>query len=274
MNVAATIGEARAMLAGLPRPLGFVPTMGALHAGHLQLVKSARAECASAAASVFVNPMQFGPAEDFDRYPRDYAGDRDALASAGAALLFAPERSEIYPAGFTTSIDVGAAGSGFEGAARPTHFAGVATVVAKLLNIVRPDVLYLGQKDAQQTAVLRRLVRDLDFESRVEIVATVRDPDGLALSSRNAYLNETERAAAPSLQVALRGILEALQSGESKERALERGRKALSPLAQLEYLDVVNADTFEVLETLRPPAFIIGAARFGRTRLLDNVWVA
>lgn len=261
------------MCAGLARPLGFVPTMGALHAGHLQLVATARAQCASVAASVFVNPMQFGPDEDFDRYPRDYTADRDKLAVAGVALLFAPERSEVYPAGFTTSIDVGAAGTGFEGALRPTHFAGVVTVVAKLLNIVRPDVLYIGQKDAQQTAVLRTLVRDLNVPTRVEIVPTVREGDGLALSSRNVYLTQAERAAAPSLHTALQTALEALQAGEGKARALERGRKALSPVAQLEYLDVVHADTFAVLETLAPPAFIVGAARFGQTRLLDNLLV-
>lgn len=273
MNVAATIGEARALLAEMPRPLGFVPTMGAIHAGHLQLVATARAQCASVAVSLFVNPMQFGAEEDFDRYPRDDAGDRDTLAAAGVALLFAPERSEIYPPGFTTSIDVGAAGKNFEGALRPTHFAGVATVVAKLLNIVRPDTLYLGQKDAQQTAVLRTLVRDLDFPARVEIGPTVREADGLALSSRNAYLSPAERAAAPSLHTALQTALEALQAGEEKTRALERGRKALSPLARLEYLDVVHADTFAVLEALQPPAFIIGSARFGETRLLDNLAV-
>ncbi|MDP9111229.1 MAG: pantoate--beta-alanine ligase [Candidatus Eremiobacteraeota bacterium] len=274
MNVAASIGEARAMLAELPRPLGFVPTMGALHAGHLKLVAAARSQCATVAASVFVNPMQFGPDEDFERYPRDFNGDRSKLAAAGVALLFAPERSEIYPAGFSTSIDVGAAGKGFEGDARPTHFTGVATVVAKLLNIMQPDVLFVGQKDAQQSAVLRRLVRDLDFPVRVEVVATERESDGLALSSRNAYLNQAERAAAPSLQAALRVTLDALESGESKTRAIDRGRKTLDPLAQFEYLDVVSADTFEPMERFKPPAFIIGAARFGETRLLDNLWVA
>lgn len=274
MNVAASIGEARALLAELPRPLGFVPTMGALHAGHLKLVEAAKSQCVAVAASVFVNPMQFGPAEDFERYPRDYDGDRSKLAAAGVALVFAPERSEMYPAGFSTSIDVGAAGKGFEGAARPTHFAGVATVVTKLLNIVRPDVLYIGQKDAQQSAVLRRLVRDLDFAVRVEVVATVREPDGLALSSRNTYLDQSERAAAPSLQAALRATLDALRSGESKTRALECGRKVLDPLAQLEYLDVVSADTFEPMEGLEPPAFIVGAVRLGATRLIDNLWVA
>lgn len=273
MNVAASIGEARARLAQLTRPLGFVPTMGALHAGHLRLVEAARAQCHSVAASVFVNPMQFGPGEDFERYPRDDAGDREKLAAAGVALLFAPEESAMYPAGFGTSVDVGAPGTGFEGSSRPTHFAGVATVVTKLLTIVAPDVLYVGQKDAQQTAVLRALVRDLDFQTRVEIVPTVRDPDGLALSSRNAYLTERERAAAPSLYAALQATLAAFHAGETKPRALERGRAFVSPEAQLEYLDVVNADTFAVLEELKPPAFIIGAARFGRTRLLDNLLV-
>ncbi|HEY9180484.1 MAG TPA: pantoate--beta-alanine ligase, partial [Candidatus Baltobacteraceae bacterium] len=159
MNVAASVQAARDGLAALPRPLGFVPTMGALHAGHLQLVQAARAQSQSVAASVFVNPTQFGPLEDFERYPRDDEGDRQKLGSCGVDLLFAPDVDAMYPRGFSTTVDAGEIGTRYEGAVRPAHFRGVTTVVSKLLNIVRPDVLYLGQKDAQQTAVLRKLVR-------------------------------------------------------------------------------------------------------------------
>jgi pantoate--beta-alanine ligase len=172
-----------------------------------------------------------------------------------------------------TSIAVGDVGSRFEGAARPTHFVGVATIVTKLLNIVRPDYLYLGQKDAQQTAVLRKLVRDLEFPVSIVVVPTERDNDGLALSSRNAYLSPQERAAAPSLHNALQAVRLAMGAGRSKADALAAARTRLSPLAQLDYLDVVDANTFAPIETLEPPAFVIIAARFGTTRLLDNLWI-
>ncbi|MGZ3522466.1 MAG: pantoate--beta-alanine ligase [Vulcanimicrobiaceae bacterium] len=274
MIVATTPGEAREALRALPRPLAFVPTMGALHRGHLQLVESARAACASVVASVFVNPMQFGPGEDFERYPRDFEGDREKLEAAGVSVLFAPAPKEMYPAGFSTTIDVGAVGTNYEGAVRTTHFRGVATVVAKLLHIMQPDVLVLGQKDAQQTAVLRKLVRDLAFPTVVEIVPTVREADGLALSSRNVYLNPEERAAAPTLHAALEAMLGAMRDGAIAARARERALAVLSPIAKLDYLDIVHADTFEPIERLAPPAFIIGAARFGATRLLDNLWIA
>jgi pantoate--beta-alanine ligase len=273
MHVASAVASVRERLAALPRPLGFVPTMGALHEGHLQLVQAARNQCATVAASVFVNPAQFGPGEDFERYPRDYDGDRDKLAACGVDLLFVPEAQAMYPAGFSTSVDVGQLGTTFEGAIRPTHFRGVATVVSKLLNIVRPDVLYVGQKDAQQTAVLRRMVRDLDFEVRVEIVPTVRESDGLALSSRNAYLTEEQRAAAPSLHVALETMLAELRAGKDTASARESALGVLRTPGIWDYLDVVDADTFAPLERLEPPAFVIGAARFGTTRLLDNLLV-
>ncbi len=274
MAVAATVEQARAAVGVLPRPLGFVPTMGALHPGHLALVAAARAECASVVASVFVNPAQFGPGEDFERYPRDYAGDRAKLEHAGASLLFAPESGAIYPPGYSTVIDVGPMGARYEGAVRPTHFRGVATVVSKLLNVVRPDVLYVGQKDAQQTAVLRKMVRDLDVPVRVQIVPTVREDDGVALSSRNVYLTAEQRAAAPTLHAMLRAFLGRLREGASGEAAAREARPVLSPLAQLDYLDLVDADTFEPLAALRSPAFAIAAVRFGNTRLLDNIWVA
>ena len=274
MKIAATIAQARALLDALPRPLGFVPTMGALHEGHIALVRAARERCAAVAASVFVNPLQFGPSEDLARYPRDFDGDRRKLEQAGIDVLFAPEPAVMYPPDFSTSVDVGAMGTTFEGAIRPTHFRGVTTVVAKLLHVVAADVLFLGQKDAQQTAVLRKMVRDLEFRSLVEIVPTVRERDGLALSSRNAYLDPAQREAAPTLYRALTALESALRAGAGKAAAIEAARAALSPLAQPDYFDVVDADTFDPLEALRAPAFVVGAARFGQTRLLDNLYVA
>lgn len=273
MHVASAVEPARERLAALPRPLGFVPTMGALHEGHLQLVRAARSQCATVAASVFVNPAQFGPGEDFERYPRDYEGDRDKLAACGVDLLFVPDAQVMYPPGFSTSVDVGELGATYEGAIRPTHFRGVATVVNKLLNIIRPDVLYVGQKDAQQTAVLRKMVRELDAGVRVEIVPTVREPDGLALSSRNAYLTQEQRAAAPSLHLALETMVAGLRDGKDTASARESALGVLSAPGVWDYLDVVGMDTFAPLECLEPPAFVIGAARFGTTRLLDNLLI-
>lgn len=273
MNVVSAVAPARQALAALPRPLGFVPTMGALHAGHLRLVEAAREQCASVAASVFVNPTQFGPLEDFERYPRDYEGDRRKLESSGVDLLFAPDVEAMYPPGFSTTVDAGEVGTRYEGAIRPTHFRGVTTVVSKLLNIVRPDVLFLGQKDAQQTAVLRKLVRDLDFSARVQIVPTVREADGLALSSRNVYLSPEQRAAAPSLHRALEAMLADLRDGKDARTARDRAWRLLDPIAVWDYLDLVDMNTFGPLQQLKTPAFVIGAARFGSTRLLDNLLV-
>jgi pantoate--beta-alanine ligase len=262
----------REIVRALPRPLGFVPTMGALHAGHMRLVEVAREECASVAASIFVNPMQFGAGEDFMKYPRDVTGDGAKFAAAGVDVLFVPEADTMYPPGFSTAVDVGVMGAVFEGALRPGHFAGVATVVTKLLHVVQPDVLYLGQKDAQQTAVLRKAVRELAFAAEVRVVPTVREVDGLALSSRNVYLNARERSAAPDLYRALLSIRDALAIGAKKEDAIAAAH--LAEGFELDYFDVVDADTFEPLDTLRAPAFIIGAARLGAARLIDNIWIA
>jgi pantoate--beta-alanine ligase len=268
-----TIAEAREIFAALPRPLGFVPTMGALHDGHLELVRQARRRSAAVGVSIFVNPLQFGPSEDLSAYPRDAQRDREKLAAAGVDVLFAPDAATMYPPQFSAVVDVGSLGAVFEGAVRPGHFRGVATVIAKLLNIVRPDVLVLGQKDAQQAVVLRRVIDDLDFPVEIEMVATVREPDGLAMSSRNAYLDAAQRASAPSLHRALVAMLETLEHGTDKRSAIEAGVAALDATARLDYLDVVDAADFSPLDRLRPPAFIIGAARFGTTRLIDNLWV-
>jgi pantoate--beta-alanine ligase len=247
--------------------------MGALHEGHLALVRRARAESVAVAASVFVNPLQFARDEDLGRYPRDNEGDRSKLAQAGVDVLFAPSPAAMYSPDFATSVDAGPIGEVFEGAIRPGHFRGVATVVNKLLNIVRPDVLYLGQKDAQQTAILRRMIRDLEIPVSVVIVPTERESDGLAMSSRNAYLSPQERAAAPSLHNALEAVRLAMAGGCSKADAIAAARSRLHPLAQLDYIDVVDANSFNPIESLSPPAFVIGAARFGTTRLLDNLWI-
>lgn len=273
MQIAKSIAQAQALFDVLPRPLGFVPTMGALHDGHLELVRCARAECFAVAVSVFVNPLQFAPNEDLARYPRDFDGDCVRLSDVGVDVLFAPPPQAMYPSDFSTSVDVGEIGAAYEGATRPTHFRGVATVVAKLLNIVQPDSLYLGQKDAQQTTVVRKMVRDLGFRARVIMVPTVRESDGLAMSTRNRYLSPPERAAAPSLHGALVAMHDALVGGSSKTQAQARGRDAIGESAQLEYLDIVDADTFAPLDRLRARSFLIGAARFGTTRLLDNLWI-
>ncbi len=273
MQVATTIAQARALFDVLPRPLGFVPTMGALHAGHLELVRRAKEDCVAVVASVFVNPLQFGANEDLEKYPRNFEADRTELEKAGVAVLFAPDSATMYPPDFSTVVDTGLIGTTYEGKIRPTHFRGVTTVVNKLLNIVRPDYLYLGQKDAQQTAVLRKMVRDLEIPVKVVVVPTVREDDGLARSSRNVYLNPEHRTAAPSLHEALVALRDALASGKDKTSAIADARKRVNANASLDYLDIVDANTFEPIDTLRPPAFIIGAARFGATRLIDNLWI-
>jgi pantoate--beta-alanine ligase len=273
MESAVTVAHARALFGAARRPLGFIPTMGALHDGHLELVRRARG-LASVGASIFVNPLQFGPNEDLARYPRAPEDDRAKLAAAGVDVLFAPDAATMYGGNFATTIDAGPLGTVFEGAYRPGHFRGVATVIAKLLNIVRPDYLFLGQKDAQQVVLLRHMIADLDFPVQVEVVPTVRERDGLAMSSRNRYLNAEQRATAPALYRTLLAVRETLERGTAKNEAIAENLGALKAVAEVDYLDVVDADTFATLERLRPPAFIIGAARFGGTRLIDNVWVA
>jgi pantoate--beta-alanine ligase len=234
--------------------VGLVPTMGALHDGHRALLRAARAENRRVVMSLFVNPTQFGPGEDYLRYPRDEAADRAVAAAEGVDEIFAPTVAEMYPDGFATAIDVGPLAEPFEGAARPGHFRGVATVVAKLFACVGPDRAYFGQKDAQQIAVIRRMVADLDIPVEVRVLPTVREPDGLALSSRNVYLSPEERRRAVSLHRALVARDPALVEGE------------------LDYLAVVDPDTFRPSEP-RPGALVVGAARFGTTRLIDNVVV-
>ncbi|NLE22060.1 MAG: pantoate--beta-alanine ligase [Actinobacteria bacterium] len=290
--VARTVAEARAALRGLPRPLGFAPTMGALHAGHLSLVEAARARCASVAASVFVNPTQFGRGEDYEQYPRDEDRDLRLLEESGVAVVFAPETGEMYPPGFATRIHVeGPLTESLEGASRPGHFDGVAVVVTKLLGVVRPDVLFLGEKDAQQLAVVRRFVRDLDLPVEVAAVPTRREPDGLAMSSRNAYLTPEEREVAPDLYRALLAGAAAGEPGAAAKDVVAAATAALlspaggldpdavdealsRPRFRLEYLAVVDEDTFVPEGELGPRSRLVAAARLGSTRLIDTLSVA
>ena len=270
MQIVKTPESARAAARALPRPLGFVPTMGALHAGHFFLFSRALRENASLAVSLFVNPLQFGPNEDFARYPRSFESDAAECASIGVDLLYAPPVEAMYPAGFSTTVDPGPVGAPYEGAARLGHFAGVATVVAKLLASVEPTRLYLGQKDAQQIAVLRRMIRDLDIPTEVVVCDTMREGDGLALSSRNAYLNAEERQAAPTLYLALEEVANGFARGRSTEPALASGRGLLQAPLQWEYLAVVDPATFEVRRTWEHAALVVGAVRARSTRLIDN----
>ena len=274
MHVVRTPSSARAIARTLQRPVGFVPTMGALHAGHLALVERAKRENATVAASIFVNPMQFGPGEDYERYPRAFDHDAEMLEARGIDILYSPGAERMYGDGFATRIAVGQPAALFEGAARPGHFDGVATVVAKLLHAIEPTTMYLGQKDAQQIAVLRRMIADLDIPVDVVVCPTVREPDGLALSSRNAYLSPVLRAAAPSLHRALVATSVALSTTDSVEEALADGRAVLEAPLMWEYLSFVDATTFAPLDRTSGPGVIVAAVRAGGTRLIDNLTVA
>jgi pantoate--beta-alanine ligase len=253
--------------------LGLVPTMGALHAGHLSLIARARQECAAVAVSIFVNPLQFGAGEDFSRYPRPFARDLALLREAGVDLIFAPPVAEMYPAGASTYVEVGELGGRLDGHFRPGHFRGVTTVVAKLFHLVQPEIAYFGQKDAAQLAVLRRMVRDLDFNLKLTACPIVRDADGLALSSRNAYLTTAERSAALALPRALGAMQEAIAAGtHAAEALLAVGRALLDaePGVQVEYLAAVDAATLEPVDEVTRGTLVAVAAKVGRTRLIDN----
>jgi pantoate--beta-alanine ligase len=253
------------------RPLGLVPTMGYLHEGHLALVRRAREECATVVVSVFVNPLQFGPGEDFERYPRDPEQDMALAQEAGVEALFMPELVELYPEEFSTEVRVRGVEDVLEGAARPGHFVGVATVLAKLLNIVGPDRMYMGQKDAQQAFLAGRMIRDLNFPTELIVCSTVREPDGLAMSSRNVYLGEEERAAAAAIP---RALFAAWDLGSFDPDALEHTvREALAsePLVALEYVSANDAATLGPVESGTGEVLLSLAARVGKTRLIDNV---
>jgi pantoate--beta-alanine ligase len=267
-------GVARARAGG--RSIGLVPTMGALHEGHLSLIRRARAQCDYVVVSIFVNPTQFGPGEDLEAYPRDEGRDLALAGEAGAQLAFVPAAEEVYPEGFSTTVAVAGVTERLCGAARgPEHFSGVATVVTKLLHIVPPDVAFFGQKDFQQTVVIRRLVADLDIPVQIEVCPTVREPDGLALSSRNAYLTDEQRARALALHEALTAAERAIADGErSAERMLAAGRDAMAARGvEPGYLELVDPGTLEPLTAVEGRVLVAVAAQVGAARLIDNALV-
>jgi pantoate--beta-alanine ligase len=274
MKVIETIAEIRKLK--LPRPVGFVPTMGYLHEGHLVLVRRAKVENPSVVVSIFVNPTQFGPHEDFKSYPRDPERDLAMLEKEGTDIIFMPSADEIYPPNFNSWVDVGRITERLEGASRPGHFRGVATVVAKLFNIVQPDRAYFGQKDAQQLLVIKKMAADLDMNLEVVAVPTVREPDGLAMSSRNTYLNPEERKQAAVLYQALTLAQRLFSQGEKDAKAIRQKMTELiqkQPLAKIDYISIADAQTLDELDKVKPPALVSMAVRFGKTRLIDNVVV-
>jgi pantoate--beta-alanine ligase len=273
IRIVRTRAELRDALAKAPRPIGLVPTMGWLHAGHRALIERARGENATTVVSIFVNPKQFGDPADLERYPRNEARDMQISAESGADLVFAPAVDEIYPPGFDTSVRVGAVAEPLEGAARPGHFDGVATVVAILFNLVGAERAYFGQKDAQQLLVIRQMARDLAISTEVVAHATVREPDGLALSSRNVHLSPDERAAAPVVRRALLAARAAWEGGERAGDALRQSMRdvlAAEPLADPDYVSVADTATLKELDHVDGPALLSMAVRFGSTRLIDN----
>jgi pantoate--beta-alanine ligase len=280
MRTLRTVAELRAAL--LPsrregRSIGLVPTMGALHDGHLSLIRRAREDCDEVVVSLFVNPAQFNEASDLAAYPRDERRDARLAAECGADLLFAPAVSEVYPAGFATTVSVGGLSEPLEGVHRgPEHFDGVATVVTKLLNMVQPDAAYFGQKDAQQALVIRRLVRDLDIPVRIEICPTVREPDGLALSSRNAHLDDADRVRALALSEALAAAESAVAAGERDAATVAAAaRAAMAPRAVApEYLALVSPDSLAPVGRIDGEVLVVVAARVGSTRLIDNTLIS
>lgn len=279
MEVTREIAATRAAVAAARaagRSIGLVPTMGYLHAGHLSLVAAARRDGHFVVVSLFVNPTQFGPHEDYDRYPRDTAGDLAKCEQAGVELVFMPEVAAMYPPDAATTVHVARLTDTLCGPCRPGHFDGVATVVAKLFNIVQPDVAYFGQKDAQQLAVIRRMVRDLDFPLRIVGCPTVREPDGLALSSRNAMLSPDERQRAAALYRALIDARRRILAGEHDPAAVVAGMRriveAANP-AKIDYISVVDPETMQPVERVAGPVLIALAVRIGSTRLIDNLTV-
>ena len=279
--VVATIAEVRAAVAAARRDgsvVGLVPTMGALHAGHAALIRAARERHGATfvVVSIFVNPTQFGPHEDFSKYPRTLDADRQVCADAGADLVWAPTAAEMYPPGFSTFVEVTDLQDTLEGASRPGHFRGVCTVVTKLLTAVGPDLAVFGAKDYQQAAVIRRMVADLNLPVTIRVEPTVREPDGLALSSRNRYLSPAERAAAPGIHRALRAVGDRAAAGERNVSVLEshlRAGLAAVPGGRVDYARVVDADTLGPLTTLDRPAVAVVAVYLGSTRLIDNVTI-
>ena len=275
MRVIPSKDEMRRACRETRHPLGLVPTMGALHDGHLSLVDRARADCATLAVSIFVNPTQFAEGEDFNEYPRDLDGDLEMLRQRGVDLVFVPDVAEVYPPGFDTWVDVGPLADRLEGAARPGHFRGVATVVAKLFGIVQPELAYFGQKDGQQTVVIRKMARDLDLGVEVVVMPTVREAGGLAMSSRNVRLNAEQRRAATTVYLALSAGLRLWENGETDADAIRSAARdvleAEQLLGHIDYVSVAAPDTLDELEQAAPGAMLSTAAHLGTVRLIDNV---
>jgi pantoate--beta-alanine ligase len=273
MKVIESIAAMKKLRRELPEPVGFVPTMGYLHEGHLSLVRQAKKENKSVVVSIFVNPTQFGPREDFKSYPRDIERDLAMLAPV-TDCVFMPSDKEMYPAGSDTWVEVGTITRGLEGAVRPTHFRGVATVVTKLFNIVEPAKAYFGQKDAQQVAVIKKMASELNMNLEVVALPTVREKDGLAMSSRNTYLDPAQRQAAAVLYQSLTLARNLWAQGEKDTAKIRKEMTALikkEPLAEIDYISIADSLTLEELEKVRPPALVSMAVKVGRTRLIDNI---
>ena len=276
MKVVETIADMKRLRRQTAEPVGFVPTMGYLHEGHLSLVRQARAENPVVIVSIFVNPTQFGPQEDLERYPRDPQRDLALLEKEGTDIVFMPPAAEMYPPQFNSWVEVAGVTEQLEGASRPGHLRGVTTVVAKLFNIVQPTRAYFGQKDAQQAIVIKKMVADLDMNLQVVAVPTVREPDGLAMSSRNTYLNPEERKQAVVLYQALTLAQKLCNEGEMDAKVIRQQMADLirkQPLADIDYISIADAETLDELNMVRPPALVSIAVRIGRTRLIDNVVV-
>jgi pantoate--beta-alanine ligase len=259
------------------RVLGFVPTMGALHQGHASLVQAAKAECAPVVVSIFVNPKQFGAGEDFEKYPRTLESDRTILENLGVDYLFAPPAEEIYPKGFRTSVNVEGLSSRLEGRSRPGHFQGVATVVLKLFEILQPRFAYFGRKDAQQARILQQMAADLNLDTEVVICPIVREPDGLALSSRNAYLSASERTSATALSRSLEAVKREITAGEHDAAHLIVGARRILDSesgVKVDYVEIVDAETLEPVARIRGRCLVLIAAQVGKTRLIDNALIA
>lgn len=258
------------------RVLGFVPTMGALHEGHFSLIREAKKQCAPVVVSIFVNPAQFGPGEDYSKYPRTFEADRKVLESMGVNYLFLPAAEEMYPPGFRTAVNIEGLSDRIEGKSRPGHFRGVATVVVKLFEIVQPNLAFFGRKDAQQARILRQMANDLNLDTQLVVCPIVREPDGLALSSRNAYLKGDDRRAATALYRALDAMGLEIEAGEREAAQLLGvigGVIQAQPGAQLDYAEIVDADSFEPVMAVRKSCYALIAARVGGTRLIDNALI-
>jgi pantoate--beta-alanine ligase len=274
MRVVETIAEMKQLRQQITGPLGFVPTMGYLHEGHIAGVKRAREENPTVAVSIYVNPTQFGPSEDFDSYPRDTDRDLSMLEKEKTDIVFMPSGDDMYPPKYDSWVEVGEISHRLEGASRPTHFRGVTTIVNKLFNIVQPTKAYFGQKDAQQVAVLKKMVKDLNMNLEIVVYPTVRESDGLAMSSRNSYLKPDERQAAAVLYQSLKLAKQLYRQGEKDAEKIRREMKELiskQPQADIDYISIANNETLEELTEVKPPALVSLAVKIGKPRLIDNI---